>query len=181
MTGKREAVRNLPWLFLFLMATGVGVIWAGLVWIGDAHTELLYFVITVFVFVLLLSMVAHLWLFCRLSGRPIGDVRRPTLILHGAVILPAPFLFIAAFFMALAGHVDLGGQVGLGVQVFLVWGGVALILIILEARLLGSRHFSLIFGSRSLEKRLGAVVFSGVFVWMLSALLFGAMLGSSNL
>ncbi len=175
MTGKRDAVRKLPWAFLFLMAAGVGVIWAGLVWIDDSHTELLYFVITVFVFVLLLSIVAHLWLFCRLSGRPIGDVRRPTLILHGAIIFPAPFLFIAAFFMALGGYFSSSDPV------FLVWGGVALILIILEARLLGSRQFSLIFGSRSLEKRLGVVVFSGVFVWMLGALLFGAIVVPINL
>ena len=96
-------------------------------------------------------------------------------VLHGAIILPAPFLFIAALFMGFAGYVDLGGQV------VLVWGGVAVILIILEARLLGSRQFYLIFGSRSLEKRLGVVAFSGVFVWMLSVLLFGAILGSSNL
>ena len=106
---------------------------------------------------------------------------RPTLVLHGAFILPAPFLFIAAFFMALAGYADLGGQVGLGGQVFLVWGGVALIQIILKARLLGSRQFSLILGSRSLEKRLGVVVFSGVFVWMLSVLLFGAIVVPINL
>ena len=175
MTGKGDAARNLPWVFLFLMATGVGVIWAGSAWVAGSDIKLLYFWVTVFVIILLLSMVVHLWLFCRLSGRPIGDVRRPTLILHGAIIFPAPFLFLAAFFMTLAGYF------GSGDPVFLVWGGVALILIILEARLLGSRQFSLIFGSRSLEKRLGVVVFSGVFVWMLSALLFGAIVVPINL
>ncbi len=75
----------------------------------------------------------------------------------------------------------LAGYFGSGDPVFLVWGGMALILIILEARLLGSRQFSLIFGSRSLEKRLGVVVFSGVFVWMLSALLFGEIVVPINL
>ena len=138
MTGKRDAVRNLPWVFLFLMATGVGVIWAGLAWVAGSDIKLLYFWVTVFIIILLLSMVAHLWLFCRLSGRPIGDVRRSALVLHGAIIFPAPFLFLAALFMTLAGYF------GSGDPVFLVWGGVALILIILEAHLLGSRHFSLI-------------------------------------
>ena len=72
-------------------------------------------------------------------------------------------------------HFDVGGQH------FLVWGGVALILIFLEALLPGSRQFSLIFGGRSLERRLGVVVFSGVFVWMLSVLLFGAIVVPINL
>ncbi len=60
MTGKRDPVRNLPWVFVFLMATGIGVIWAGSAWIGDSPTEPLYSVLTVFVLILLLSMVAHL-------------------------------------------------------------------------------------------------------------------------
>ncbi len=169
MTGKRDPVRNLPWVFVFLMATGIGVIWAGSAWIGDSPTEPLYSVLTVFVLILLLSMVAHLWLFCRLSRRPIRDVRRPTFILHGALILPAPFLFTAGLIMAFRYHFDVRGAH------FLIWGGIALILIFLEARLLGSRQFSLIFGSRSLERRLGVVVFSGVFVWMLSVVVLSTV------
>ena len=175
MTRKRDAVRNLPWVFLFLMATGVGVIWAGSAWVTGSDIKLLYFWVAVFVFVLLLSMVAHLWLFCRLSGRPIGDVRRPTLVVHGAIILPAPFLFIAATIMASTYHFALGGRI------FLLWGGITLILIFLEARLLGSRQFSLIFGGRSLEKRLGVAVLGGVFAWMLSFVLFLAILSGSEL
>ncbi len=167
MTGKRDAVRNLPWVFLVLMATGVGAIWAGLVWIADFHIKWFYVGSTVFVFILLLSMIAHLWLFCRLSGRPIADVRRPTLILHGVLILPAPFLFAAASIIASRYFGNLAEQINL------VWGGVALILIFLEARLLGSRQFSLILGSRSRGKRLGVVVFSAVFVWMLSVVVHG--------
>ena len=77
---------------------------------------------------------------------------------------------LAGLFTAFASNVNLGGQTVLG------WAAVAVILIILEARLLGSRQFSLIFGSRSLEKRLGVVVFSGVFVWMLSVVLLAAAL-----
>jgi len=169
MTGKRDPVRFLAWVFLFVMATGVGVIWAGSAWIGDSPTEPLYSVLTVFVLILLLSMVAHLWLFCRLSRRPIRDVRRPTFILHGALILPAPFLFTAGLNMAFRYHFDVRGVH------FLIWGGIALILIFLEARLLGSRQFSLIFGSRSLERRLGVVVFSGVFVWMLSVVVLSTL------
>ncbi len=175
MTGKRDAVRNLPWFFLFLMATGIGVIWAGSAWVADSGIILLYFWVTVSVVILLLSMVAHLWLFCRLSGRPIGDVRRPTLVLHGAIILPAPFLFLAATIMASTYHFALGGHI------FLLWGGITLILIFLEARLLRSRKFSFIFGSRSLEKRLGVAVLSGIFVWMLSFVLVLAILSGSEL
>ncbi len=169
MTGKRDPVRFLPWVFLFVMATGVGVISAGSAWIGDSPTESLYSVLTVFVVILLLSMIAHLWLFCRLSGRPIADVRRPTLILHGAIILPAPFLFTAGLIMAFRYHFDVRGAH------FLIWGGIALILIFLEARLLGSRQFFLIFGDRSLERRLGVVVFSGVFVWILSVVVLSTL------
>ena len=166
---------------MLVLVVGTALIAAVMTWITDLLLFQASFFITGTVVVLSLSMVGHIWLFCRLSGRPIGDVRRPTLILHGAIILPAPFLFLAALFMALAGYVDLGGQVGLGGQVVLVWGGAALILIILEARLLGSRQFSLIFGSRSLERRLGVVVFSGVFVWMLSFVLYGAVLSGIEL
>ena len=175
MTGKRDAVRNLPWVFLLVLVVGAALIAAVLIaarmtWITDLQLFQMSFFIAGNVAILSLSMVGHIWLFCRLSGRPIGDVRWPALVLHGAIIFPAPFLFIAAFFMAL------GGYFGSGDPVFLVWGGVALILIILEARLLGSRRFFLIFGSRSLEKRLGVAVFSGVFVWMLSMVLFAAAL-----
>ncbi len=175
MTGKRDAVRNLPWVFLLVLVVGAALIATVINWITDLRLFQASFFIAGNVAVLSMSMVGHIWLFCRLSGRPIGDVRRPALVLHGAIIFPAPFLFIAAFFMAL------GGYFGSGDPVFLVWGGVALILIILEARLLGSRRFFLIFGSRSLEKRLGVAVFSGVFVWMLSVVLYGAALSGIEL
>ena len=170
MTGKRDPVRFLPWVFVLVLVVGAALIAAVMTWITDLRLFQASFFIAGNVAVLSMSMVGHIWLFCRLSGRPIGDVRRPALVLHGAIIFPAPFLFLAAFFMTLAGYF------GSGDPVFLVWGGVALILIILEARLLRSRHFSLIFGSRSLEKRLGVVVFSGVFVWMLSVVLLAAVL-----
>ena len=177
MTGKRDAVRNLPWVFVLVLVVGAALIAAVMTWITDLRLFQASFFITGTVVILSLSMVGHIWLFCRLSGRPIGDVRRPTLILHGAIILPAPFLFIAAMFMAVAGlFTAFAGNVNLGGQIVLGWAAVALILIILEARLLGSRQFFLIFGSRSLEKRLGVAVFSGVFVWMLSMVLFAAAL-----
>ncbi len=63
----------------------------------------------------------------------------------------------------------------------MVWGGITLILIVLEARLLRSRKFSFIFGSRSLVKRLGVAVVSGFFGWMLSFVLFAAILSGSDL
>ncbi len=180
MTGKRDAVRNLPWVFLLVLVVGAALIAAVLIaarmtWITDVQLFQASFFITGTVVVLSLSMVAHIWLFCCMSGRPMGDVRRPALVLHGAIILPAPFLFLAAFFMAL------GGYFGSGDPVFLVWGGVALILIILEARLLGSRQFSFIFGIRSLEKRLGVAVLSGGFAWMLGFVLFLAILSGSEI
>ncbi len=154
---------------MLVLVVGAALIAAVMTWITDLLLFKASFFITGTVVVLSLSMVAHIWLFCRLSGRPIGDVRRPALILHGAIILPAPFLFLAALFMAFAGYVGSGGQV------VLVWGGAALILIFLEALPLGSRQFSLIFGGRSLERRLGVVVFSAVFVWMLSAVVHGTV------
>ncbi len=169
MARKRDPVRFLPWVFLFSVALMVGVVSAELAWIADFHIKWFYVGSTVFVFILLLSMVAHLWLFCRLSGRPIGDVRRPTLILHGVLILPAPVFFATASIIASRIFFNLGEQINL------VWGGVALILIFLEALLLGSRQFSVIFCGRSLERRLGVVVFSGVFVWMLSAVVHGTV------
>ena len=175
MTGKRDAVRILPWVFALVLVVGAAPIAAVMTWITDLRLFQASFFITGTVVVLSLSMVGHIWLFCRLSGRPIGDVRRPTLILHGAIILPAPFLFLAVVIMGFAGYVGLDGET------HLLWGGVALILIILEARLPGSRRFSLIFGGRSLEKRLGVVVFSGVFVWMLSFVLYGAVLSGIEL
>ena len=180
MTGKRDAVRKLPWVFLLVLVVGAALIAAVLIaarmtWITDVQLFQVSFFIAGNVAVLSLSMVGHIWLFCRLSGRPIGDVRRPALVLHGAIIFPAPFLFLAVVLMGFAGYVGLDGET------HLLWGGVALILIILEARLLGSRRFFLIFGSRSLEKRLGVAVFSGVFVWMLSVVLYGAALSGIEL
>ncbi len=175
MTGKRDAVRNLPGVFVLVLVVGAALIVAENIWITDVPLFQASFFITGTVVFLSLSMVSHTWLFCRLSGRPIGDVRRPTLVLHGAIILPAPFLFLAATIMASTYHFALGGRI------FMVWGGITLILIFLEARLLGSRKFSFIFGSRSRVKRLGVAVVSGFFGWMLSFVLFLAILSGSDL
>ena len=170
MTGKRDAVRNLPWVFLLVLVVGAALIVVENIWITDVPVFQASFFITGSVVFLSLSMVSHIWLFCRLSGRPMGNVWRPTLVLHGAIILPAPFLFLAATIMASI------FQFALGDRIFLLWGGIILILIFLEARLLGSRQFSFIFGIRSLEKRLGVAVLSGGFAWMLSFVLVLAIL-----
>ena len=174
MVGKRDAVRNLPWVFLLVLVVGAALIVVENIWITDVPLFQASFFITGTVVVLSLSMVAHIWLFCRLSGRPMGNVWRPTLVLHGAIILPAPFLFIAATIIASTYQFALGGRI------FLFWGGITLILIFLEARLLGSRQFSFIFGIRSLEKRLGVAVLSGGFAWMLSFVLVLAILSGSE-
>ena len=73
---KRDPVRLLPWVFLFSVALMVGVVCAELAWIADFPIKWFYVGSTVFVFILLLSMVAHPWLFCRLSGRPMSGGRR---------------------------------------------------------------------------------------------------------
>ena len=117
MTGKRDAVRILPWVFALVLVVGAAPIAAVMTWITDLRLFQASFFITGTVVVLSLSMVGHIWLFCRLSGRPIGDVRRPTLILHGAIILPAPFLFLAVVIMGFAGYVGLDGET------HLLWGG----------------------------------------------------------
>ncbi len=174
MTGKRDAVRNLPWVFLLVLVVGAALIVAENIWITDVPLFQASFYITGTVVILSLSMVAHIWLFCRMSGRPMGNVWRPTLVLHGAIILPAPFLFIAATIMASTYQFALGGRI------FLLWGGITLILIFLEARLLGSRQFSFIFSIRSLGKRLGVAVLSGGFAWMLSFVLVLAILSGGE-
>ena len=161
--------------FLVVGVVGATLIVAENIWITDVPLFQASFFITGTVVVLSLSMVAHIWLFCCMSGRPMGNVWRPALVLHCAIVLPAPFLFIAATIMASTCNVALGGRI------FLVWGGITLILIFLEARLLGSRQFSFIFGIRSLEKRLGMAVLSGGFAWMLGFVLFLAILSGSEI